>query len=71
MQYPWANILIIIIMCGVLFGLDALGDLVIYAKNKEGFLVKEAGIEKVPSKSGICEDRAVDLLHMEKVPPVG
>ena len=54
-QYPWANILIII-MCGVLFGLDALGDLVIYAKNKEGFLVKEAGIEKVPSKSGICED---------------
>ena len=49
-KYALADILIII-MCAVLCGLDTLGDLVIYAKNKEEFLVKELGIEKVPSKA--------------------
>ena len=49
-KYTLADILIII-MCSVLCGLDTLGDLVIYAKNKEEFLVKELGIEKVPSKA--------------------
>ena len=49
-EYALADILIII-MCAVLCGLDTLGDLVIYAKNKEEFLTKELGIEKIPSKA--------------------
>lgn len=49
-KYALADILIII-MCAVLCGLDTLGDLVIYAKNREEFLTKELGIEKVPSKA--------------------
>lgn len=49
-KYALADILIII-MCAVLCGLDTLSDLVIYAKNKEEFLVKELGIEKIPSKA--------------------
>lgn len=49
-KYPLADILIII-MCGVLCGLDTLGDLVIYAKNKADFLREELGIEKIPSKA--------------------
>ena len=49
-KYPLADILIII-MCAVLCGLDTLGDLVIYAKNREEFLTKELGIERVPSKA--------------------
>lgn len=49
-QYSLADILIII-MCAVLCGLDTLGDLVIYAKNREEFLRKELGIAKIPSKA--------------------
>ena len=49
-KYSLADILIII-MCAVLCGLDTLGDLVIYAKNREEFLRKELGIAKVPSKA--------------------
>ncbi len=49
-KYPLADILMII-MCAVLSGLDTLGDLVIYAKSKKGFLSKELGIEKIPSKA--------------------
>ena len=49
-KYPLADILIIV-MCAVLCGLDTLGDLVIYAKNKKEFLSKEFGIEKIPSKA--------------------
>ena len=49
-KYALADILIII-MCAVLCGLDTLGDLAIYAKNREEFLTKELGIEKVPSKA--------------------
>ncbi len=49
-KYALGDILIII-MCAVLCGLDTLGDLVIYAKNKEEFWEKELGIEKVPSKA--------------------
>lgn len=50
MEYALADILVII-MCAVLCGLDTLEDLVIYAKNKEEFLTKELGIEKIPSKA--------------------
>ena len=49
-KYPLADILIIV-MCAVLCGLDTLGDLVIYAKNKKDFLAKEFGIEEIPSKA--------------------
>lgn len=49
-KYPLADILIII-MCAVLSGLDTLGDLVIYAKNRAEFIVKELGIEQIPSKA--------------------
>ena len=38
-------------MCTVLCGLDTLGDLVIYARNKKEFLTKEFGIEEIPSKA--------------------
>lgn len=42
---------LIIVMRGVLCGLDTLDDLVIYAKSKKGFLSKELGIEHIPSKA--------------------
>ncbi len=51
-KYPLADILIIV-MCAVLCGLDTLGDLVIYAKNKKDFLAKEFGIEEIPSKATV------------------
>lgn len=49
-KYALADILIII-MCGVLCGLDTLEDLVVYAKSKADFLRETFGIEKVPSKA--------------------
>lgn len=63
-KYLLADILSII-MCAVLCGLNTWGGLVIYAKAKEEFLVKEQGIEKVPSKAtfaGIAVDIACDPL---------
>lgn len=72
-KYPLADILIII-MCSVLCGLDTLGDLVIYAKNKEEFLKKGLGIKKIPSKATFARilsmidgkqigDAIIDVLH--------
>ena len=72
-KYPLADILIII-MCAVLCGLDTLGDLVVYAKNREEFLTKELGIEKVPSKATFARilsmidgkqigEAIIDVLH--------
>ena len=49
-KYPLADILIII-MCAVLSGLDTLGDLATYAKNRGEFVGKELGIKKVPCKA--------------------
>ncbi len=49
-KYPLADILIII-MCAVLIGLDTLGDLAIYAKNRGKVFGKELGIKKVPCKA--------------------
>ena len=49
-KYALADILIII-MCGVLCGLDTLGDLVVYAKSKADFLRETFGIEKIPFKA--------------------
>lgn len=42
---------LIIIMCGVLCGLDTLEDLTVYAKSKADFLREIFGIEKIPSKA--------------------
>lgn len=72
-KYPLSDILIII-MCAVLSGLDTLGDLVIYAKNKEEFLAKELGIKKIPSKATFARilsiidgkeigEAIIDVLH--------
>lgn len=72
-EYALADILIII-MCAVLCGLDTLGDLVIYAKNREEFLIKELGIEKIPSKATFARilsmidgkqigEAIIDVLH--------
>ena len=72
-KYSLADILIII-MCAVLCGLDTLGDLVIYAKNREEFIVKELGIEKIPSKATFARilsmidgnqigEAIIDVLH--------
>ncbi len=72
-KYALGDILIII-MCAVLCGLDTLGDLVIYAKNKEEFWEKELGIEKVPSKATFARilsmidgkeigEAIIDVLH--------
>lgn len=49
-KYPLADILVII-MCGVLSGLDTLGDLVIYAKSKKDYLREALRIENIPSKA--------------------
>ena len=72
-KYRLADVLIII-MCAVLCGLDTLGDLVIYAKNKGEFFAKELGIETIPSKATFGRilsmidgkqigDAIIDVLH--------
>lgn len=40
-----------IVMCGVLCGLDSLGDLVIFAQNSKEYLEEQFGITKIPSKA--------------------
>jgi len=73
-KYPLSDILIIV-MCAVLCGLDTLGDLVIYAKNRKEFLSKEFGIEAIPSKATFARvlscvsgkeigDAVLDILRM-------
>ena len=49
-KHALANILIII-MSGVLCGLDKLEDLVVYAKSAADFLRETFGIENIPSKA--------------------
>lgn len=72
-KYPLADILIII-MCAVLCGLDTLGDLVVFAKNRKEFFAKELRIEKVPSKATFARilsmidgkqigEAIIDVLH--------
>lgn len=48
-KYALADILII--MSGVLCGLDTLEDLVVYAKSAADFLRETFGIENIPSKA--------------------
>lgn len=50
MKYALADILIII-MCGVLCGLDTPEELVVYAKSKEDYLRETFGIKQVSSKA--------------------
>ena len=63
-RYPLVDILLIV-MCGVLSGLDTLGDLVIYAKSKAEFLSKELGIEGILPK--ITFARVLSIVDGEKV----
>ena len=52
-------------MCGVLSGLDTLGDLVIYAKSKAEFLSKDLGIEGILPKATFA--RVLSIVDGEKV----
>ena len=52
-KYPLADILIIV-MCGVLSGLDTLGNLVICEENRAEFLSKILGIKNIPSKAAFA-----------------
>ena len=63
-RYPLVDILLIV-MCGVLSGLDTLGDLVIYAKSKAEFLSKDLGIEDIPSKATFA--RGLSIADSKKV----
>lgn len=63
-KYSLADILIIV-MCGVLSGLDTLGDLVIYAKSQKEFLSKELGIENIPSKATFA--RVMSIVDSKKI----
>jgi predicted transposase YbfD/YdcC len=42
---------LILVMCGILSGLDELQDMILYGKNDAGFFRETFGIEKIPSKS--------------------
>ena len=43
--------ILLIIMCGVLSGLDTLGDLALYANEKQDFFKAAFGIAAIPSKA--------------------
>ena len=63
-KHSLADILIII-MCGVLRGLDTLGDLVIYAKNKQEFLSNVLEVRQIPSKATFA--RVLNLVDGKKI----
>ncbi|GFH43484.1 ISAs1 family transposase [Lactococcus hodotermopsidis] len=62
--YPLCDVLIIV-MCGVLCGLDQLCDIVTYAENKAVFLKKTFNIEKIPSKATFS--RILNMVDSEKI----
>ena len=63
-KHSLADILIII-MCGVLSGLDTLGDLVIYAKSKQEFLSNVLEVRQIPSKATFA--RVLNLVDGKKI----
>ena len=63
-KHSLADILIII-MCGVLSGLDTLGDLVIYAKSKQEFLLNVLEVRQIPSKATFA--RVLNLVDGKKI----
>ena len=48
---PKLTYVLILVMCGILSGLDELQDIVLYGKNDIKFFHETFGIEKIPSKS--------------------
>jgi hypothetical protein len=56
---------LILVMCGVLSGLDELQDIVIYGKSDINFFRETFGINKTPSKSTLT--RIMNLLDGEIV----
>ena len=56
---------LIIVMCGILCGLDELEDIVTYGKSNLSFLKENFGIDKVPSKSTLT--RVMNFIDGEKV----
>jgi predicted transposase YbfD/YdcC len=66
-EHNLADILIIV-MCGVLCGLDGLNELIIYAKSKISFFREHFCIMKIPSKSTFS--RILSMIDGEKVAKV-
>ncbi len=67
-EHKLTDILLIIIMCAVIRGVEDLGEVVSYAKNKEKFLHRNFGIEKTPSKATLS--RVLNIINGEKVAKV-
>jgi predicted transposase YbfD/YdcC len=56
---------LIIVMCAVLCGLDELGDIVLFAQKRKGFLSEYFRIEKIPSKPTFS--RILNMINGEAV----
>jgi len=63
-DYPLGDLLIMIMM-GVMSGLEKSEQIVIYAKNKKSLLSQVFGIKKIPSY--ITLDRILDMVDGEAV----
>jgi len=63
-EHPLVDMLIII-MLGVICGLEKSEQIVIYAKNKKRFLSQVFGINAIPSKSTI--ERTLDMVNAEEI----
>ncbi len=63
-EHKLADVLIIV-MCAVLCGLDELGDMLIFAQNRQNFFNKHFGIEKIPSKPTLS--RILNMVDGEAV----
>lgn len=59
-KYPLPDILIIV-MCAVLCGIDTLGDLVIYAENKQGFFEERVGYSKHSVQGNLWQEFDIDI----------
>ena len=59
---------LIIVMCGILCGLDELQDIVTYAESKRSFLKEHFGIDKTPSKSTLT--RVMNMIDGEQIATV-
>ncbi|GHT93594.1 hypothetical protein FACS1894122_09030 [Alphaproteobacteria bacterium] len=60
--------ILIIIMCGMLCGLDTLSGLVIYAEGRSKFLKEHFGIVKIPSKATLS--RVLSIVNGAKIASV-
>lgn len=60
--------ILILVMSGVLCGLDQLGDIMEHAENRADFFRERFGIERIPSKPTVC--RVLGLIDGEAVAKV-